>query len=243
MMELPHILLLATTALVASVLSALTGTGGGVLLLPVMVMLFGVRDAIPMYAVAQLLGNLSRVGLNWPYIRREVVLWFALGAVPTAILGAWMFTMAPETPLTRLLGLFLLISVVGQRLMRGYLTSGFSVRWFLPIGSVFAFISALMGSAGPFLAPFYLAFGLVKGAYIGTEAMGTAVMHVIKLLTYHQASALSMTAFLMGVSLGPIMMLGSILGKHLLARMSVGHFVWMVEAVLIVFGLLFLIRG
>ena len=243
MLEPLQIALLAATALVASVLSALTGTGGGVLLLPVMVLLFGVRDGVPMYAVAQLIGNLSRVGLNWTDIRREVVLWFALGAVPTAILGAWLFTQTPESVLTRLLGGFLLLSVAGQRLMRARMRDGFPVPWFTPIGAVFAFVSALMGSAGPFLAPFYLAFGLVKGAYIGTEALGTAVMHVVKLVTYHQGDALSATAVLTGLGLGPIMLLGAILGKRLLARISAVHFVWMVEAVLVVFGLLFLIRG
>lgn len=45
---------------------------------------------------------------------------------------------------------------------------------------------ALVGNAGPFLAPFYLSYRLVKGAFIVTEALGTAVMHIMKLGTYHE---------------------------------------------------------
>ncbi len=36
------------------------------------------------------------------------------------------------------------------------------------------------------MAPFFLAYGLVKGAYIGTKALSTVVMHVTKLGAYRQ---------------------------------------------------------
>ncbi len=238
-----QLLILAVTAFVASTIAAVTGTGGGVLLLPVMVLLFGVRDAVPMYAVAQLIGNLSRVVLNRRAIRFEVTAWFVLGAVPAAVLGAWLFARAPESLLMRLLGGFLLLSVVGHRRLRERCRSGFRARWFLPIGAVFALISALVGSAGPFLAPWFLAFGLVKGAYIGTEALGTAVMHVTKLMTYGQTGVLSAMSVGVGLALGPIMILGSILGKRLVDRMSPEVFVRAVEWVVVAFGLWFLIRG
>jgi hypothetical protein len=45
-------------------------------------------------------------------------------------------------------------------------------------------LSALLGSVGPLMAPFFLAHGLVKGVYIGTEALPTVVMHVTKLVAY-----------------------------------------------------------
>ncbi len=241
--ELYHYLPLAAAALAASTVAAVAGTGSGVLLLPVMVLFFGVRDAVPMYAVAQFIGNLSRVALNRRAIRFEVVVWFVGGAVPAAVLGAWVFSRSPESILVRLLGAFLLVSVVGHRWLRRGRHDGFSRRWFAPIGSVFAFISALVGSGGPFLAPFFLAFGLVKAAYIGTEALGTAVMHVTKLVTYGQTGVLSSTAVWVGLALGPLMILGAVLGKRIVDRMSPTVFVIAIEAFLVAFGSWFLIRG
>jgi len=47
------------------------------------------------------------------------------------------------------------------------------VRAFAALGAVFSFVSALVGSVGPLMAPFFLAYGLGKGAYIGTEALAT----------------------------------------------------------------------
>jgi hypothetical protein len=46
------------------VLAAVAGFGGAAVLLPLLVTLFGVREAIPILTVAQLLGNLSRAWFN-----------------------------------------------------------------------------------------------------------------------------------------------------------------------------------
>lgn len=241
-MSLPEGSLLFAAALGASAVAALTGTGGGVLLLPVMVAIFGVRDAVPMYTVAQLVGNLSRVFFNRKQIRLPVVGWFSVGAIPMAVLGALAFSFTPESMLIRLLGGFLLVSVLLHRAAgEGFRKQ--SARWFVAVGGIVAFISALVGSAGPFLAPIFTAFGLTRGAYIGTEALSTAVMHITKLSTYGCTGVLTGIALVMGAALGPVMILGSWIGKRMMDRISDKVFLRLVDAVVIVFGVLFLSRG
>ena len=93
------------------------------------------------------------------------------------------------------------------------------------------------------MAPFFLAYGLVKGAYIGTEALSTVVMHIVKLIAYRQAAVLTLSDALIGLGLGPVMILGSFLGKRILDRLPEKVFVAIIEGVLIVAGLLFLDRG
>lgn len=129
-------LLILSSALIASVVAAIAGTGGGIILLPVLVAIFGVRDAVPMYAVAQLVGNLSRVGFNRRFIQLPVVFWFVAGAIPFSILGAWLFTKLPDTGLLRILGGFLICSVIWRH-WRGRLITGFRPHWFAPIVHVF----------------------------------------------------------------------------------------------------------
>jgi hypothetical protein len=63
---------------------------------------FGVRDAIPILTVAQLIGNLSRVGLNRRELDWRVMQRFSLGAVPTAIAGGVLFAIAPAATLSPL---------------------------------------------------------------------------------------------------------------------------------------------
>lgn len=234
-------LLIFCAALSASIVAAIAGTGGGIILLPVLVSVFGVREAVPMYAVAQLIGNLSRVALNRPLIKLPVVFWFCIGAIPFSILGAWLFTQLPDNKLLNILGAFLILSVFWRH-WRGSAMASFNPRWFAPIGAIFSVISALVGSAGPFLAPFYLSYGLLKGAFIGTEALGTAAMHIVKLASYQGLGAISPTAWLNGFFVGPVMIAGSLVGKTILERLPTQLFMIMIEAAIIGFGVWFLIK-
>ena len=93
------------------------------------------------------------------------------------------------------------------------------------------------------MAPFFLAYGLVKGAYIGTEALSTVVMQVTKLVAYGATNVLSLHGIAVGLALGPIMFAGSWLGKRIVDRLPERIFVLLIEATMTVAGLLFLVRG
>lgn len=223
-------------------MAAVAGFGGAAVLLPVLVAVFGVRDAIPILTVAQLVGNGARVLFNRRELDMRVVRWFALGGVPAALLGGFLFASAPLSPLTRLLGAFLLLIVVWRHLRPGP-PPRLPLRAFAPLGAASSFLSALLGSVGPLMAPFFLAYGLVKGAYIGTEALATVVMHVTKLVAYGGGSILSLGAVGIGLALGPAMVGGSFIGKRIVDRLPERVFVGLIEGVLIVAGLAFLLGG
>jgi uncharacterized protein len=235
-------IVVAITALFASTLAAVTGFGGAAVLLPALVAVFGIRAAVPILTVVQLIGNVSRVWFNSRELHWRVVAWFALGGVPMALLGGYLFAKAPLAVLTRLLGAFLLLIVV-RRHLRPRQPKPFPTATFAGIGAGASFLSALMGSAGPVMAPFFLAYGLVKGAYIGTEALSTVVMRVTKLVAYHQTAVLTGADVLVGLALGPIMVFGSWLGKLIVDRLPGKVFIAIIEGVLIVAGALFLVRG
>ncbi len=242
MSELLNIFLLILGAFVASALAAVTGFGGAAVLLPILVLTYGVRDAIPILTVAQLIGNGSRVWFNRHELKLPVVGWFSIGAVPAALAGGVLFASAPLSFLKRLLGIFLLATVVYRHMSKAR-TFRPSLRSFAGIGAIFSFLSALLGSVGPIMAPFFLAYGLVKGAYIGTEAFATVVMHVTKLVAYGGTSILTSANVMAGLALGPIMVFGSFVGKRVLDRLPERVFVWLIEATLILAGLGFLICG
>jgi hypothetical protein len=234
--------LLALVAFVASTLAAVTGFGGAAVLLPVLVAVFGVRDAIPILTVAQLIGNGSRVWFNRRELDWAVVGWFALGGVPLAFVGGLLFAKAPLSALTRILGAFLIAVVIWRHVRPGPPRRP-PVSSFALIGAGASLLSALLGSVGPLMAPFFLAYGLLKGAYIGTEALATVLMHVVKLAAYEQGAVLSAPAILVGLTLGPIMIGGSYVGKRVVDRLPEHMFVLLIEATMTAAGLLFLLRG
>lgn len=241
-MTVPALLAIALAALLASTLAAVSGFGGAAVLLPVLVAFFGVRDAIPILTVAQLIGNASRVWFNRSQVDLRLVGWFALGGVPAAFVGGLLFAGAPLSALTRLLGAFLLL-VVAWRHLRPGPPGRLPRRAFVGLGAAFSFLSALLGSVGPLMAPFFLAYGLVKGAYIGTEALATVVMHVTKLVAYGSSSLLTTRNLAIGLALGPIMVVGSFAGKRIVDRLPERAFVVIIEGVLVVAGLGFLLGG
>ena len=242
MPDLIHTSVVLLVSFIAATLAAVTGFGGAAVLLPVLVWTFGVRDAIPILTVAQLIGNGSRVWFNRRELNLRVVAWFALGGVPMALLGGLLFARAPLVTLTRILGVFLILIVVWRH-ARPHTTWRPSLPAFAGIGAGASFLSALLGSVGPLMAPFFLAYGLVKGAYIGTEALSTVVMHITKLIAYRNAAILPMHSVLVGLMLGPVMVLGSFAGKRVLDRMQEKVFVWIIEATLVTAGLLFIVKG
>jgi uncharacterized membrane protein YfcA len=242
MPDLGQVLLLLAAGLLSAIVAAVAGFGGAAVLLPVLVALFGPRDAIPILAVAGLVSNGARVTLNRDEITWPIVGWFALGGVPAALIGGFLFAATPIDALTRLIGAFLLVSVAWRHL-RPRPSGVLGPRTFTLIGAVFAFASALVGSIGPVMAPFFLQAGLVKGAYIGTEAAASVVMQVAKLVAYGLAALLSSLTVGVGLVLTPVMFTGAWIGKRIVDRLPERVFVTIVEVALVVTGLAFLVFG
>ena len=237
-----EVLIVAVTALLASTVAAITGFGGAAILLPILVWLFGIKEAVPILTIAQLFGNGSRVWFNRAAIDYRVVLWFSLGAIPLAMLGGLLFAKAPLSVLTRLLAAFLILIVVVKHSRREQFFRP-TLRQFAGIGAVSSLLSALLGSVGPLMAPLFLAYGLTKGAYIGTEALSTVVMHVFKLVAYGVSGLLNFRTLLEGTLLAPIMIFGSFIGKKVVDALSERAFAFVIDATLVAAGVLFLIKG
>jgi uncharacterized membrane protein YfcA len=226
-------------AFLLAVVSAVAGFGGGVVLLPVFVALFGLRVAVPVLTLTQLVSNGSRVALNRHDVDRRLVGWFAVGAIPCAVGAGLLFATAPLAFLERLLGVLLLAVVVWRR-WRPH-PPRLPPQAFVAVGAASGLGSALVGSVGPLTAPFFLARGLVKEAYIGTEATSAVVLHAAKLVAYGIGALLSAGVLVLGLLLAPATMLGAWAGRHVVRRISERVFVLVVEVGLVVSAVLLLV--
>lgn len=224
-----------------ALLSAVAGFGGAVLLLPVFVALFGLRAAVPMLTLAQLSSNGARLWLNREHVRWRLVGSFALGAVPLAVAGGLLLARAPLGPFQRVLGVFLIAVVVWRRVQPRPRKPPDPA--FVAVGAASGLGSALLGSVGPLTAPFFLAYGLTRAAYIGTEAGSALVMHLAKLAAYGAGDLLTRKVLLYGAVLTPATIAGAWAGKKVVGRISDRLFVYLVEAGLIVAGVLLIAGG
>ena len=233
---------IAIAAFAAAVVGGVAGIGTAIVLLPLLTLVFGVREAIPIVSVAMVITNLSRIWFNRHEVHYGLAGWFLLGGIPAAVLGAIVFTTAPAAFLARLLGVFLLLVVVERHLpFRRHPRLG--SRSFVMVGGAQGFISALVGVGGPVGAPFFLAYGLARGAFVGTMALGMAGLNAVKAVTYGGYALLDAQALSIGLALGAVMFVGTAAGRVIVTRIPERLFPYVVEAVLVVAGLAFVIRG
>src|SRR2546428_3581240 len=206
-------------ALVASVVGGVAGFGAGIIMLPLVAWAVGVRSAVPVLAVTMLLGNLSRIWWSRGEVDRAVVIRFALGAVPATVLGAAIYAGTPAELLGRFVGVFLVASVPLRRLLATDLFR-MRLRHFPALGAFTGLLSGLVVTTGPLNTPFFLAYGLRRNAYIGTEAVCALAMHIARGATLTRYALVTGETLAVGVVVGGTMFAGAGAGRCLLGTVS-----------------------
>lgn len=227
---------LLAVALLAGTIGGVVGFGSAVILLPVCAYVFGAAQAVPILTVAALIGNLSRAGFSWRETDWAVVRLYVAGAVPFAAIGAFIFVELDVALIHRLLGAFILLMIPA----RCWATArNMTVRrWqLLPLGAVMGLLSGIVGTVGPINAPFFLAYGLAKGAYLATEALGAAAVHLTKATVYGRFAVLDFETLGSGLAIGVALIAGSWAGKRIVMRLDTPGFIRTVEVLLAASGL------
>ena len=91
MEEILKILAVLVAATIGFTISGVAGFGGGLVALPVLVWVFGIKEAIPIISISQVFGTASRAWLHHQAIDWKVVRYFAVGSIPMAVLGSLIF--------------------------------------------------------------------------------------------------------------------------------------------------------
>jgi uncharacterized membrane protein YfcA len=237
-----ELLIVVATALIAGTLGGITGMSTSIIALPVFAITFGVREAVPIITIAMLFNLASRAAANWPHIDRRVVLWYCIGAVPAAALGGVVFANAPPGLLARGLGVFLLVLVVWRHLPVAKVRE-MPLRGFVGVGLAQGFLSAIFGGAGPFGAHFFLSFGLVRNAFVGTVAAATILVNLTKAGVYGGYSLLDRDLLFAAVGVGLVMAIGAYIGAQIVRKVSDNAFKYIVEGVMVLASVTLLIQG
>ncbi len=209
--------------------------------LPALVAIYGVRASVPILTISVLLGNASRVYFNRRELDLKLAALFSLGSLPFAIWGSFVYVSLPSFWIKKGIAIFLLVTVLLRHIHKELKVTNPLV--FTPLGAATGFLSALMGGVGPVSSPFFLAYGLTKEAFVGTEALCAVGMHLAKSITYNQLNVLGKNALLAGLGFGLVMTAGSYVSKKILERLSRERFVMLVEIMLVVIGVSMLISS
>jgi uncharacterized protein len=234
------LLLLLLLGLFAGVIGGIIGFGSSIILMPALVLMYGPLTAVPIMAVAALLANASRVVVWWREVDWRACAAYSAAAIPAAALGARTLITIPPRLADGVLGAFFILMIPVRRWMMNH-----ELRVRLPhlaaAGAVIGYITGIVVSTGPINTPFFLAYGLTKGAFIGTEALGSLGMYAAKTATFRGFGALPGEVIVQGLIIGSSLMAGAVVSKRFVLRLAPERFYLMMEGVLLFAGATMLI--
>ena len=235
-------LLTLFTTLMASGITTITSIGAGLITYGVLGFVIDLKTIIPILAPAQLLGVSVRFWLFRRDIEWRLAILFFIGVIPGVLAGARLFDLLSELALRRLLGGFLLAFAAYEYFRPSAIQTPSPPRFWLPISGVFA--GALLGSigvAGPLVAIVFLRYGLVKEALVAMISLFFLLGNSQRTLLYWREGVLTAETLTVGLAMGLAMIVGVYIGRLILPRISREQFVHLVLAMLVLFGLKFLV--
>lgn len=233
MLEFALVLLLG---LVAGTVGGIVGFGSSIMVMPALVLVFGPREAVPIMAIASLMANASRVMVWWRVIDWRAAAVYAATGMPAAALGARTLLALPVGLVEAVLGLFFIAMIP---LRRWLAHRHWRLRlWHLAlVGAVIGFLTGIVVSTGPISTPFFLAHGLVKGAFLGTEALGSLAVYAAKVLTFRTLGALPLDMAVKGVIVGSSLVAGAFVAKRVVLALDAAKFRLLMDGLLLLAGL------
>jgi uncharacterized membrane protein YfcA len=225
--------------LVAGTLGGIVGFGTSIMLMPALVLVYGPKQAVPIMAVGSIMANASRVAAWWRDVDWRTTAAYSVTAMPAAALGAHTLLVLPARAIDIVLGLFFIAMIPVRRWMlkqHWRLT-----RWHLAlVGAVVGFVTGLVVSTGPLNTPFFLMHGLVKGAYLATEAMSSIGVYFAKAATFRTFGALPMSVVVQGMIVGSTLLAGAFIAKRYVRQLDPERFRYLMDAVMLGAGLIML---
>jgi uncharacterized protein len=235
-------ILVLAIGLIAGTLGGVVGFGTGIMLLPALVVAFGPLEAVPIMAITAIMANVSRVTAWWRDVDWKVCAAYGITAVPAAALGATTLVHLSSRVVELALGIFFLVMIPARRWLQSI---GFKMKlWQMPIlGAVIGYLSGIVVSTGPINTPFFLAYGLVKGAYLATEATGSVLISLTKTIVFNRLDALPWAVFLKGVMVGSSVTVGSYLAKRYVMSIDPARFRLLMDGLMLIAGVTMIVTA
>ena len=228
-------LFILAVGLVAGTLSGIVGFGSSIMLMPVLVVAYGPLQAVPIMAIAAILANLSRILVWWRDVDWRAVGAYSATAVPFAALGAATLLVLPARVIEAALGMFF-ISMIGVRRWMAAHQLRLGHAHLAMIGVPVGYLTGIVVSTGPLTAPIFLAAGLVKGAFLSSEAAASLAVYLAKAAVFRSFGALPWDIVAKGLITGSTLMAGAFIAKRFVLKMEPDRFRLLMDGLMLVSG-------
>jgi uncharacterized membrane protein YfcA len=233
--SLAELVVIAALATVSAVTGGVAGYGTGALMPLVLVPIVGAAPVVPIIAISAMFTNTARVAAFRRSLdaRRAVIALVA--ALPTCILGAWLYTLLTGRGAALVIGSTLIATVPLRRILKrrghklgekAYVAA--AAGWGIVVGST--------TGAGVILLSLLMATGLEGAAVIATDAAVSLGMGIVKIAVFGAAGVLTRSVVVIALLIGVVAFPCTFLAKLIVARLPVHVHTAMLDAVVIVGG-------
>lgn len=230
-----EMLFVLAVGLVAGTISGIVGTGASIILIPILVAQYGPQQAVPIMAIASLMGNAAKVMAWWRETDWKATAVYALTGIPAAALGARTLLALPAQVVDASLGAFFILMIPGRRWLAAR-DVRLGVGHLAIIGAAIGFLTGIVASTGPLNVAAISAYGLVKGAFIATEAATSIFVFLSKVVTFRISGALPREAIVNGLIIGGSLMAGAFVAKRFVQGMKPETFRLLIDGVMLIAG-------
>lgn len=218
-------------ALLAEIIGTISGFGSSILFVPLASIFINFKLVLGITAVFHVFSNLSKIFLFQKGINRNIAIKLGIPAVLFVILGAYLTSVIPLKEIE--LSMNLIILVLTILLISGAGKKIKQTNFNLYTGGVISgFMAGLIGTGGAIRGITLAAFGLEKDIFIATSALidlgvdtSRAVVYILQ--GYFQQEHIVFIPFLIIIAI-----LGSYLGKKVLAYLPEKYFHYVVLGVI-----------
>ncbi|WP_432452940.1 MULTISPECIES: sulfite exporter TauE/SafE family protein [unclassified Agarivorans] len=220
--------ILGLSALVTSLIAAIFGFGGGMLLIAVLPLYLSPSTIIPIHGVTQLASNISRSLFSLKHVQWPLIVPFLIGSILGVGLFGLLLSHLPSKYIPALIGSYIVLNLWSSKFSR--LINRYESYYL--IGVLQTGLGLVVGATGP-IGTSVLAKKLSDhNQLIATSSMFMTISHLLKILVFGFIG-FSYTEHL---NLLISMVLGSVLGSYLGTKMRrlVGNqrLIWLIKALL-----------
>jgi hypothetical protein len=230
-----ELLLILAVGLVAGTLSGIVGFGSSIMLMPILVIGFGPRQAVPIMALAAIMANVSRVMAWWREVDWRACAAYSVTGIPGAAMGAGTLVALPPRIVDGALGAFFIGMIPARRWLASR-NLKLQLSHLALIGLLVGYITGIVVSTGPITVPIFLAYGLVKGAFLATEAASSLGVYLSKAATFRTLGVLPTDIILKGLITGSSLMSGAFVAKRFVLKFQPEHFRLLMDALMLISG-------
>ncbi len=189
-----------------SLITSLTGLGGGTLILAGLLLVYPPAMAIPLHSFTQVTANGLRAGLYHKTVNWRVVGFYGLLMLPFAWLGAELFHLINPSWLKIFVGSVILFSIIPLK----FKPSGEPrASTFVFIGAISGFLGIFVGAVGPMVTPFFNRLKLPREGMLSTKSAGQMILQISKIIAFSGGAGINFLSLKEYIG---VLMLGSLLG-------------------------------